>query len=210
VNRKVLVAIIGALVVGSTVVNYYRYARNLQDAAPDALMGTLLAQPRPLPEFMLSDQIGTEFGRDRFEGQWTLVFFGYTSCPDICPTTMLTLQGVDRAMHEWDFEPPQVVLISVDPARDSAERLAEYVAYFGQDFLGLRGEDDQLHSLALQMGAMYQRGEVDEGGFYEVAHSASIFLVDPEAQVVATFSPPHQAEDIAGRMSLIRDRAGRD
>ena len=208
-NRKVFILIIGVLVVGSTTFDYWRSVRDPRAAMPEALIGTLLPQPRSLPEFVLSDHTGAEFGRSRFLGRWTLVFFGYTSCPDICPTTMLTLKGVEEELRGAGAEPPQVVLVSVDPARDDAEKLRDYVSYFGEDFLGVRGEDDQLHTLALQIGAMYQRGEPDASGFYEVAHSASIFLVDPQARVVAAFSPPHQPADIAGRLSMIREIYGR-
>jgi protein SCO1/2 len=165
-------------------------------------MGTVLPKPRALPDFQMSDHHGQPFGLNELRGNWTLVFFGYTSCPDICPTTMMTLSGAMAELGEAE-RLPRVVLISVDPERDDDVTLGSYVGYFGKSFIGVRGSDDQLKKLALAIGAMYERAAPDENGDYEVAHSASIFLVDPEARLFAMFSPPHQSADIAKQFVTI-------
>ncbi|MDH3769305.1 MAG: SCO family protein, partial [Gammaproteobacteria bacterium] len=157
-----------------------------------------------LPEFQLLDHDGETFSRDQLRGQWTLMFFGYTSCPDICPTTMLTLSRVKFEMEESGVDSPHVVLVTVDPNRDDPETLARYVSHFDEAFVGVRGEDDELRTLSLQIGAMYERDAPDEDGNYDVAHSASLFLVDPQVRMHAVFSPPHKPVDIAEKLGLIR------
>jgi protein SCO1 len=172
---------------------------------PTELVGIAFSQPRPLPEFALSDHTGATFDRSRFQGRWTLVFFGYTSCPDICPTTMLTLQRVASETEAAGGLVPQIVMVSVDPARDTATALGEYVSYFGENFVGVRGEGEPLRLLTMRVGAMFELGEPDETGFYDVAHSASIFLIGPRARVVANFSPPHQPGRMASDLDAIRE-----
>ncbi len=201
-GRKAFVVILAALMVAFAI-GIYRVGDNRGNpGAPGALMGTVLPKPRPLPDFQMFDHQGQPFGLNELRGNWTLVFFGYTSCPDICPTTMMTLRAVVAELD--DIEPlPQVVLVSVDPERDDDVTLGSYVEYFAQNFMGVRGSDEQLRKLAMAIGAMYEREEPDENGDYEVAHSASIFLVDPAARVFAAFSPPHQPGDIAKQFAAI-------
>jgi len=197
-----MIAVLIASVAGAGL-GAYHLGRDGQHAIPDSLMGTLWPQPRVLGEFALIDHDGAEFGLQQLRGQWTLVFFGYTSCPDICPSTMLTLRGVSAALGETGAAQPQVVLVSVDPQRDSADKLGEYVGYFDPDFRGVTGAPEQLYALALQIGAMYELLPADENGSYEVAHSASIFLVDPQARMYAAFSPPLQSDQIAKKLVAI-------
>lgn len=201
-GRKVFVVILAALLAGFAI-GIYRVGNNRGYAGgPDPSMGTVWPEPRSLPDFQMIDHHGQPFGLNELRGNWTLVFFGYTSCPDICPATMMTLRGVMAELGEG-ARLPQVVLVSVDPERDDLATLGSYVGYFGKDFIGVRGPDDQLHKLALAIGAMYEREAPDENGDYEVAHSASIFLVDPAARVFAAFSPPHRSADIAKRFAAI-------
>jgi protein SCO1/2 len=174
------------------------------------LMGTLWPEPRTLSDFRMSDTRGGEFTPAALRGQWTLIFFGYTSCPDICPTTMLTLNRVTTAVQAAGGKKPSVVLVSVDPDRDDLQSLGEYVSYFDEEFLGVRGADRELQTLTSQIGVMYALDIADEDGNYEVAHSATIFLVDPEARIHAAFSPPHQPGDIVEKLDLIYTRYQRN
>ena len=168
-------------------------------------MGSLWPDPQPLPEFQLTDHLGNAFGLDQLRGHWTLIFFGYTSCPDICPTTMMTLATMVAELEKTAAVAPNVVLVSVDPDRDDSAALAQYVAYFNQDFLGVSGEESQLHNFVLKMGAMYSRGETGPEGGYDMAHSASVFLVDPKARKFGMFSPPHIPELMAENLLQIQD-----
>jgi protein SCO1/2 len=207
-NRSAAIVIgCAALVLAAVVaLRVARQPRTL--SVPPALVGVLRAMPQPLPELRLHDQSGAAFSREQLAGRWTLLFFGYTSCPDICPTTMATLAQLTAELRRRGEPPPQVVLVSVDPVRDTPERLAAYVAHFDPMFLGASGDDAALGVLAQAVGAMYQRDPPDPDGGYQVAHSASIFLVDPQARAVAAFPPPHQPVALADQLETIRALLG--
>lgn len=205
-RQKAFVIIMVGLIVVMGLTWYSLYSARQEAEIPGELMGVLWPEPRILPDFQMTDSRGREFGLAQLRGQWTLMFFGYTSCPDICPTTMLTLHEVTEAVAASGREKPAVVLVSVDPERDDAQSLGEYVSYFDGDFLGVRGTDTELQGLTSQIGVMYAPDAADDNGNYDVAHSASIFLVDPEARIHGTFSPPHQPGDIAEKLVLILTR----
>lgn len=209
-RQKAFVIIMAALIGVMGLTWYSLYSARQKMQIPGELLGVLWPEPRILPDFQMTDSRGGEFGPAQLQGQWTLVFFGYTSCPDICPTTMLTLDSVTETVEVSGSQKPSVVLVSVDPERDDIQSLAEYVTYFDEDFLGVRGTNKELQALTSRIGVMYAPGEADERGNYDVAHTASIFLVDPEARIHAAFSPPHQPGDIAEKLDLIRVRYQRN
>jgi len=169
----------------------------------DGLVATVLPDPQALVEFEMQDHRGQPFTQDDFQGHWSLVFFGFTSCPDICPMTLQVLADVRQLMQDSGSEPPSVALVSVDPARDDIPALQQYVAHFDPEFIGLRGADEQLLAFAKQLGAYYQPDAPDEDGNYNVAHSAALFLIDPRGRYHAVFSPPHYADQIATAMDRI-------
>ena len=151
--------------------------------------GVLWPNPRPIGAFLLQDHRGHAFTRERLDGVWTFMFFGYTHCPDICPGTLATLRRVERDLPANAPVPRQHVLVSVDPARDTVEHLARYVAAFGPEFLGVTGDDGELARLARDVGAAYFRDEPDDDGSYFVDHTASIMLVDPSWPAGRACSP---------------------
>ena len=164
---------------------------------PAAVPGVLWPNPRPIGDFALQDHHGRAFTRARLEGAWTFLFFGYTHCPDVCPTTLATLRRVEHDLAGRTSVPRRHVLVSVDPARDTIDHLARYVAAFGPQFLGVTGSDGDLTKLARSVGAAYFRGESEPDGSYLVDHTASIMLVDPHGRLVALFGIPHDAARIA-------------
>lgn len=168
-------------------------------AAPPALeQATRLDSARPLPDFELTDQAGRPFGRKRLLGHWTLMFFGFTNCPDVCPTTLATLAEVQRQLADLPApDRPAVVLVSVDPARDTPELLGRYVAHFDPQFLGVTGPPASLAVLARDLGAAFSVGPPSADGNYSVDHTAAIFLIDPAAGFAAVFGSPHVADAIA-------------
>lgn len=166
---------------------------------PSALPGVLWPNPRPIGAFTLQDHLGRAFTRERLDGAWTFLFFGYTHCPDICPTTLATLRRVEHDLAESTSAPRQHVLVSVDPARDTVEHLARYVPSFGPAFLGVTGSDGELSKLARDVGAVFFLGEPESDGSYLVDHTASIMLIDPRGRLVALFGMPHDADLIAAR-----------
>ena len=166
---------------------------------PSALPGVLWPNPRPIGAFALEDHRGRAFTRERLDGVWTFMFFGYTHCPDICPTTLATLRTVEHGLVGQASAPRQHVLVSVDPARDTLDHLGQYVSAFGPPFVGVTGSDGELTKLARQVGAVYFHGEPDDDGSYLVDHTAPIMLIDPRGRLVALFGMPHDPALIGTR-----------
>jgi len=170
------------------------------------LVGVLRPEPRPLQAFELTDQYRQPFSLERLQGEWSFVFFGYTSCPDICPTTLSTLTGVVRKLQANPQDPAniQVVFVSVDPQRDTPEFIEKYLKYFDEAFLGITGTQQDIDSLTRQFGAGYMKEPDTAPGQYLVSHTSSIFLVDPHGRLLAAFSPPHDPGTIADQFRQIR------
>jgi protein SCO1/2 len=156
-----------------------------------------------LADFALVDQDGQPFSLANLRGRWTFLAIGYTHCPDVCPTTLATFAAVQGRIAALSSKgeavaPSQFLFISVDPERDSPERLAHYVRYFDPAFLGATGDDAQLRVLVAQLGLLYAKVEDQDTAMgYLVDHSAWILLVDPEGRLTAIYMPPHDPERIA-------------
>jgi len=168
----------------------------------------LLPEPRVIADFTLTDHNGNPFSLKDFEGHWSLLFFGYTSCPDICPSTLFQLQQARQLMlqNAAGNEIPQIYLVSVDFERDTQQKLAEYLHYFDSSFVGLRGEEKQMRALALQLGVVYFIEPHEDGAVqYQVDHSASLLLIDPQGRLEGILPAPHEAKRIAQDvMTVIR------
>lgn len=166
---------------------------------------TLLPVPRPLAPFHLQDQNEQPLTQASFQGHWSLVTFGYTLCPDVCPTTLATLTAVGRLLDQRGLKNRvRFVFVTLDPERDSSVRLKEYLAYFGPDFMGGRGPEAALRDLTGQLGIAYAKVE-DSGSAlgYLLDHSTGLLLIDPQARLRALFSAPHDAPAIAGDLALL-------
>lgn len=175
-----------------------------QRIAPE-IPGLLWPNPKRLTAFALEGTDGEPFNLSRFKGRWSFLFFGFTFCPDICPTTLTTMaSAMDQIQLKTPARDVQVVFVSVDPARDTLARMKSYVEYFNSSFVGARASVEALEKLTQQLGILHFRGKPDDQGHYEVDHSASILLVDPQAQLVGIFGTPHVAGDIASRYQAIR------
>jgi len=157
--------------------------------------GTVLNPPRALTPFKLIDQRRHDFRLEQFKGKWSLLFFGYTNCPDVCPNTLGILKQAYIDMQALKMELPQVVFVSVDPARDEPELLSDYVYYFDPSFVGITGKKDQIDNLAKQLSAVYLKAAGASGDIkkddYLYDHSAAILLVNPKAEFQAVFTAPH-------------------
>jgi protein SCO1 len=163
----------------------------------------LLSTPRPLPDLPITDHEGRPFGLAGFHGHWSLAFFGFTHCPDICPATLQVLAGARRLLDDLPPEDrPGVVMISLDPGRDTPARLAEYVPFFDPEFRGLSVAAADLPELTRAFGAAYAYSPLGEDS-YTVDHTSSVFLVDRDGRVAAVFPTPHTAENIAADMRRI-------
>lgn len=197
-----VVAIGGAVLVRSAL----RRRETSSPAGPQAtvLSATVVDDTHPVPEFRLSGTQG-DVTRQTLEGQWTFVFFGYTYCPDVCPTTLGVMKKVRSGLNR--DEQPRVLFVSVDPARDSLDLLKGYVSAFDPTFIAATGSDEALAPLLKHFGAMFQRnnGSADQG-HYTVDHTAAIFLVDPQARLKAVFSPPFMPQTMLADLRRLTRR----
>ena len=158
---------------------------------------TEIRDDAPLPAFLLAGPKG-EFANANLLGRWSFMFFGYTQCPDICPTALTLMKDVKATLAAQAVTVPpaptfQVVFVSVDPRRDTRELLGEYMAAFDPSFIGVSGNDAALASLTKKLGVYYQRNDGANTKRYTVDHSAAIYLIDPRGHLAAVFSPPQTA-----------------
>jgi len=160
------------------------------------LHAMVLPQSRALPQFSLLDQDGAKFDTESLRDQWSLLFFGFTHCPDICPRS--------RVLDEGESTFPNIVLISVDPERDTPEVLAEYIGHFGDRVTGVTGPIDELRKLTSALGIYFEKS-VGENGNYNVDHSAVVIVINKNAEFHALFSAPHTIDHFVEDMPLITE-----
>jgi len=157
--------------------------------------GTVLEPPRALTDFKLMDERRHEFGLQQLKNKWSLVFIGYTNCPDVCPNTMSIMKQAYIDMAALKMELPQVIFLSIDPKRDEAELLGDYVDYFDPAFVGLTGKKSEIDNLVKQLSSVYLKAAGSSGDItkedYLYDHSASLLLINPAAQLQAVFTAPH-------------------
>lgn len=159
--------------------------------------------PRSFKTEQLHDQNGEPFDASRWQGKWSLLFFGYTYCPDVCPTTLAMLRNVKQALAPEQQQDTQVVLVSVDPARDTNDRLAQYVEYFDPDFIGVSGEFLDLQRFGQQLNSAFTK--VPGGGDdYLIDHSANIVLINPRGDYQGFIKPPFQVEQLTYAYEQLR------
>ena len=149
----------------------------------------MLDTPRNIGEINLIDQNGEAFTKARLQGVWTLVFFGFTHCPDVCPTTMAFLNEFMQSLEGTEAEDTRVVMVSVDPARDTVEVLAEYVPYFNPEFTGVTGEFLDVHRFATALNTPFRKTP-GQGEDYQVDHSANVVLINPRGDYHGFFRAP--------------------
>ncbi len=163
----------------------------------------VLPAPTPLPDFTLQDPSGSAVTRDTFRGHWNLLFFGFTHCPDICPSTLQVLSAARREMVASGHRPlPRIVLVSVDPERDTPELMGSYVDYFGDDNLGVTGSLEETRRLASALGIYFEKQAADDGN-YSVDHSAAVLVVNPDAEFQALFGGSHRVENYVHDLPLV-------
>ncbi len=178
----------------------YMVSHQLAQPAPLPLAsGTALPQPRPLIEFSLSDQRGRSFGNAEIAGHANLLFFGFTHCPDICPTTLALMAQLH---HMPALDKLQMIFVTVDPARDDAAAMRAYVDAFGGNMVGLRGEDAALDPLLKNLGAVRAVQKLP-GGDYTVDHSATLYYIDAQGALAAVFTPPFDSAKLAADLNTL-------
>ncbi len=163
--------------------------------------GTYLENPRTINQFSLMGTDQKTFDNSSLQGQWTLLFFGFTNCGYLCPTTLAEVSKMYRILEAQGVkELPRVVMISIDPDRDSQEKLGHYVTSFHPDFYGARGEDDSVKAMTHEMGIAYTK-VIDKNNMdpqnYDVQHSGALMLFNPQGELNAFFTTPHHADLLA-------------
>ena len=162
-------------------------------------------QARALPEFELVDHDNRPLTRSSLNGKWSLIFFGYTHCPDICPASLQTMAEMFTAIEDPDvLGAMQVYFVSVDPERDNPEILAAYVTYFNPAFIGATAPLEKLTPLTRSLGIAHDiRNKSEASTNYDVDHSSAIVLVNPQAEFAGLFGSPHDALALARDMTRI-------
>ncbi len=193
IPRSVRYTIAGVLVFILIIVAGFIYRVQLPRIMTDSEMQAnglyLMDPPRDIGDFSLIDHRGDAFTPGRLEDQWTLMFFGFTNCPDICPTTMAFLDRFVGEIAGTEAADTEVVMVSVDPARDSVEQLASYVPYFNEDFTGVTGDFLDLFRFATNLNAPFRKVP-GQGDDYVVDHSANVVLINPRGDYHGFFKAP--------------------
>jgi protein SCO1/2 len=168
-----------------------------RNATPVLATGTLLEPARPVSAFSLIDQHGASFDNARLNGRWSLMFFGFTHCGDICPTTLALLASVSKSVADLPAaEQPQIIFVSVDANRDKPDVVKRYVEGFRADLIGVTGDQKQLDAFTASLGVPSAIRQLEVG--YAVDHSASILAFNPRGEFQALFSAPHTVDGLAG------------
>lgn len=211
-NRSILIVLVIALAAGlGLVASQYWFARDTAPAGPELETVRLFPQPRALPPFALQQSDGTQLVPGELHGHWTLVFLGFTHCPDVCPTTLADLS---RAQKEWEALPearrPRVLFVSVDPERDSPDRIGEYAAFFHRDTLAATADIPALEEFARSLSLVFMK--VPLGGdapadLYTIDHSAALALLDPEGRMAGVIQGPLEPAAIAADLAALTGAA---
>jgi len=159
----------------------------------------LLPQGRDLPSLQMADQHGRPVALDQLKGAWSLVFFGYTYCPDICPTTLAQLRQIKRQLPQRTVDRLRIVLVSVDPARDTTAQLKQYLAYFDKDFLGVRGSIEDTRTLSNALSIPFVPADTRTPG-YTVDHSGNLAIIGPDGRQRGFVRAPFDTDKLVARL----------
>jgi protein SCO1/2 len=201
--RLIVLAMLVGLLSAAAGISLWKVMQGPPQPSTATLM--VLPEPRVIADFALIDDRGEPFSLDNLRGQWSLIFFGFTNCPDVCPSTLYNLKQVHETLGQLNDDASaghQVLFVSVDPERDTPEQLYQYVDYFHPDFIGVTGPQEQLAALTLQLGIAYRIEEHETGSTqYDVYHSASVMLIDPQGRLHGVFPAPHDADKMAAELA---------
>ncbi|MBU2869529.1 SCO family protein [Colwellia sp. E2M01] len=202
--NKYLLGLIAVISLSVGIIGFYLIKNSNELPAPEFALH--YQQPRTITNFSFTDELGQTFQNEQLNGKWSFIFLGYTSCPDVCPMTLQKLHVIyDDLLKVTDKT--QVILVSVDPQRDTQEKLSQYIAYFNPDFKAVRADHDVLFPFARSIGLMYAITDYNSDSAdltnssttdknYWVDHSASMVLINPEGKVAAIFKPEQKAGEV--------------
>jgi protein SCO1 len=196
-RKTLLVGLMVFLLIGAVAVEVILFSK------PDSFRGTTYAEPYPVaPEIKLTRAAGTSFKLSQMRGKVVALFFGYTSCPDVCPTTMAELkQALEKLGNQSDQV--QVLFVTVDPQRDTPERIQEYVNHFNPKFIGLSGQEPELAKVWNDYGVFRQVVEGTSAAGYLVEHTARVTLIDQQGNLRVSFPFDTPVEDVVHDLDLL-------
>ncbi len=194
IRRTVIISFLLVLVVIGLVVHKVTKPRALTQDELREHGAVVLDKPRRFSDFELQDNNGQRFTREQLQGQWSLLFFGFTHCPDICPMALLDLQRMVSSLPSDMATNTQVILVTLDPARDTPEELTQYLAAFNKDFIGVTGEFLTLRRFANEVNVAFAK--VMQGEDYTVDHSGNIVLINPMGDYHGFFRPPFDVDKL--------------
>lgn len=176
---------------------------------------TILPKPLKLSDFQLVDHHGKPFTKHHLDDKWSILFFGYTHCPDICPTTLAMLNNFYK---EVDQQKTHIIFVTADPLRDTSARMTEHVTYYNKNFIGLTAPDiASIKAFGEEIGVIFDYedpqthelipdvAKLPPGTKYNVEHNASIFIIDPKGRLVADMLPPHTADRLSKTFQLVKE-----
>tara|TARA_R110000868_G_scaffold114354_1_gene306487 strand:- start:8613 stop:9263 length:651 start_codon:yes stop_codon:yes gene_type:complete len=210
--KKLLYLII--IIIAISVISFFgikTYKKMAAANIPIEINGSYFDSPRLISPFSLKKASGLNFDDTDLMNNWTLIFFGYTRCPDICPATLKILDNLysnlekDKKINKQDL--PEIVFISVDTDRDDFEQLKDFTARFNKNFSGITGEKNQIVTLAKNLGVIYNKlsvGENQENYLFD--HSSTIYVINPRGELQAIFTAPHKADELAPQYKKIVNR----
>lgn len=183
------------------VVARYLFPPHAASVQPQLQSVRLFPQPRELPAFSLRQSDGTQLAQGELKGHWTLVFLGFTHCPDVCPTTLGTLA---QAQKRWATLPestrPRVLFVSVDPERDTPDGIGQYAHAFHPDTLAATADIPALEAFVKSLSLVFMKAPAPEGApadQYSIDHSAALAVLDPQARMAGVIQPPLEPAKIA-------------
>ena len=179
-------------------------ARELDSSTPQLASGTWLSRPRAIGDFQLTDHLGRPFTAHDLQGKTSLIFFGFTHCPDVGPTTLVKLAQVKKAVAIPGL---QVLFVSVDPERDTPTALGLYVHAFDPDFIGLTGDPKSIQKITASFGVAAARVDLP-GGDYTMDHSAAVFLMNAQGRIAGIFTPPFDTRSFAQDLKVAAPHLG--
>ncbi len=178
------------------------FHHNTAAKKPPLQAATVLLAPRDIQDFSLTDANGQPFTQENLKNHWSLIFFGFTNCPDLCPTTLAELKmAYEKLLADKQQPMPQIVFISVDPERDTPAVIKRYLSSFNSNFIGVSGSEKSLNQLTQEMSVIYMKVMPSEHNAaensYTIDHSGTVLMTNPDAKLIAIFSLPHDKDKIA-------------
>lgn len=212
-NRTITAVLIVALAAGLGLLVSQRFFGAREAEGPELQTVRLFPQPRVLPAYSLQQSDGTQLVPGELKGHWTLVFLGFTFCPDVCPTTLTELA---QAQKQWESIPeptrPRVLFVSADPERDTPDRIGEYAHAFHRDTLAATADIPALENFARSLSLVFAKVPAPAGApadQYTIDHSATIALLDPQGRMAGVIQPPLQPKAIAADLAALTKAPGR-